>query len=129
MIESAMNHLGNDSTDTVPGLISQIARYNRSAAAGLEDLIRHIQVGVIVNMCDNGNGDHVAEKLARVAREYLGIRLENLGVVSWDDTVRRSICKWQPLVVHHPRARAARNLGAVAERVLGQLEQGGALGA
>lgn len=128
MIENAMNHRGTDSTDTVPGLITQIARYNRSAGGDLEELIRHTQVGVVVNMCDNGNGDHVAEKLARVAREYLGVRLENLGVVSWDDAVRRSICNWQPLVVHHSRARAARNLGAIAEHVLGKLEQRGTLG-
>ena len=129
MIESAMNHRGNDSTDKVPSLIGEIARYNRSAAGDLEELIRRIQVGIVVNMCDNGNGDQVAEKLAGVAREYLGVRLEDLGVVSWDDTVRRAICNWQPLVVHHPRARAARNLEAIAQRVLGKLERREARGA
>jgi len=129
MIENAMNHRGNDSTDTVPSLIDQVARYNRSAAGDLEELIRRIQVGIVVNMCDNGNGDQVAEKLARVTRDYLGVRLENLGVVSRDDTVRRAICNWQPLVIHHPRARAARNLGALAKHVLGKLEQREAMGA
>ena len=129
MIENAMNHRGDDSTDTVPSLIDQIARYNRPAAGDLEELIRRIQVGIVVNMCDNGNGDQVAEKLARVTREYLGVRLENLGVVSRDDTVRRAICSWQPLVIHHPRARAARNLGALAKHVLEKIEQREELGA
>jgi flagellar biosynthesis protein FlhG len=129
MIECAMNHRGTDSTDTVPGLIHQIARYNRSAAGDLEGLTRQIQVGVVVNMCDNGNGDRVAEKLAKVAREYLGVRLENLGAVSWDDTVRRAIRNWQPLVVHHPKSQAACNLGAMAEHVFINLEQREALGA
>lgn len=129
MIESTMNHHGNDATDTVPSLIRQIARYNRPASDELEGLVRRIRVGLVVNMCDNGNGARVAEKLVRVAREYLGVRLENLGIVSRDDTVRRAVCNWQPLLVHHPRAKAARNLGAIAEHVLENLEHREALGA
>jgi flagellar biosynthesis protein FlhG len=123
MIESAMNHRGTGSEDTVPSLIRQIARYNRSAADELEGVIHQIHVGIVVNMCDNGNGHHVAEGLARVARDYLGVRLENLGYIRREESVRRAICKWQPLVVHHPRAKAAKSLGAIANQVLRKLEK------
>lgn len=123
MIESAMNHRGNDSDDTVPSLIRRISRYNRSAADELEELIQHIQVGVVVNMQEKGNGEHVSEKLPQVARQYLGIRLENLGGVSRDNAVRRAICDWHPLILHYPKAKASRHLVRIAERILGKLEQ------
>jgi flagellar biosynthesis protein FlhG len=123
MIESAMNHHGKDSEDTVPSLIRQISRYNRSAADEVDEVVKRIQVGVVVNMHDNGDGEQVSEKLSQVARQYLGIRLENLGTVPRDDTVHRAICSWRPLVLHYPKAKAARRLGGVAERILGKLDQ------
>lgn len=122
MIDQAMNHRGKGATDTVPELIQRIARYNRSAASQLEAAVNQIQIGLVVNMCTNGEAHKIAESFARLARGYLGVRTDLLGTVAWDKTVRRAICEWRPLIVHYPRAKASRDLRSIANRVLGRFE-------
>jgi flagellar biosynthesis protein FlhG len=122
LLENAMNHRGTDETDSVPGLLHQIYRYNRPAAARLEEVVTASRVGVVVNMSGEKSAKEVAKKLDQIAQKYLGIRVDFLGGVARDAVVHRAVCEWRPLIVHYPTARATRNLRAIATRIEGRLE-------
>jgi len=122
MIEDASNHRGGDDTDSIPRLIGRVSGYNLSAASRLEEIVQQLRIGVVVNMAKTREAGAVAEGLARTARQYLGVRLDFLGSVDFDASVRRSIREWRPLVVHFPTARAARRLASVATKVGNRLE-------
>jgi flagellar biosynthesis protein FlhG len=127
ILEGAMNHRKDDETDTVPGLVREFARYNRAASSRLADEVGRIEVSVVVNMSEGKRGKEVAENLARVTRKYLGLRLEFLGCVAWDESVRRAICDWQPLLFGFPKSKAARDLRAIADRLVKRLDGAEAL--
>jgi len=122
MIGDASNHRGGDDTDSVPRLIERVSACNRFAASRLEEIVRQLRIGVVVNMAKAREAGAAAERLAKTARRYLGVRLDFLGSVDFDASVRRSVCEWRPLVVHFPTARAARRLTSVATKVGNRLE-------
>ncbi len=122
MVEDAANHRGDDDTDSIPRLIQRVSKFNRSAAARLEELIDQLRIGLVVNMAKTREAARVADSLARAVRQYLGVRMNYLGSVDFDTSVRRSVCEWRPLVVHFPTARAARRLVAVAAKVGNHIE-------
>jgi len=122
ILEDAMNHRRGDEADSVPGLVREFARYNRSASSRLEEVAREIEVGVVVNMSDGKQGEEVAESLAQIARKYLGTRLDFLGSVAWDDHVRQAICEWRPLILNFPKSTAGGELRAIADRLAKRLE-------
>lgn len=121
MIEASRNHRGSPETASVPALIREIARYNREAASRLDGLVGQMSVGLVVNMADRERASDVGERLARVVHEHLGVKLNLLGGVCWDDTVPRAICEWRPLIVHYPKAKAAEHLRAIAGKMAGRL--------
>ena len=121
MIGEATNHRG-DQTDSIPNLIRRVSEFNRSAASRLEELIGQLRIGLVVNMAKTREAAMVADKLAKTVRQYLGVRLDFLGSVDFDRSVRRSVCEWRPLVVHFPISRAARRLVSVAAKVGNHIE-------
>jgi flagellar biosynthesis protein FlhG len=121
MIGEATNHRG-DQTDSIPNLIRRVSEFNRSAASRLEELIGQLRIGLVVNMAKTREAAMVADKLAKTVRQYLGVRLDFLGSVDFDTSVRRSVCEWRPLVVHFPTSRAARRLVSVAAKVGNHIE-------
>jgi flagellar biosynthesis protein FlhG len=127
ILTGAMNHRRGDEEDSVPGLVREFARYNRSASSRLEEAAQQIEVGVVVNMSEEKEGKEVAENLAQVAQKYLGVRLDFLGSVTWDDHVQQAIREWRPLVLHFSKSKAARDLKKVADCLWRRLEHREAL--
>lgn len=120
MVEDSMNQRGSGDT-SIPALMSKVSRYNRTAAAHLERIVRGISVGLVINMAEDESDRAVGEKLADVVRRHLGVELDFLGVVLQDEAVRRAIREWKPLVVHDPKARASRSLTSIAGKLRGRI--------
>ena len=115
LIDDAANHRAE--SDSVPSLVQRISRLDRRAAARLESSVAQMKLGLVVNMAKPREAAGVADGLAKTVRRYLGARLEFLGSVDFDTSVRRSVCEWRPLVVHFPTARAARRLVSLTAKV------------
>jgi flagellar biosynthesis protein FlhG len=77
-----------------------------------------IRVEVIANMTrELGQGRLVYEKLARVTHRFLGVGIDYLGSVPYDDYVHRAVQKQVPVVERFPGSRAARAITRLAERI------------
>jgi flagellar biosynthesis protein FlhG len=59
----------------------------------------------------------VYEKLARVTHRFLGVGIDYLGSVPYDDYVHRAVQKQVPVVEQFPGSRAARASTRLAERI------------
>ena len=123
MLDDAMNHRGGEEIDSVPALLKRVARYNRSAASRIEEIVTGLKIGVVVNMATASEAAEIAEKLAQVVLQHLRARLDLLGNVDFDKSVHRSVREWRPFVVHFPKSRAARKLESVATRVANRLDR------
>ena len=117
LVDDAANHRGNEETESVPGLIQRVSKLDRPATAQLEELLAQMRIGLVVNMAKSREAARVADGMAGTVRRYLGVRLDFLGSVDLDASVRRAVCEWRPLLVHFPTARASRRLVSVAAKV------------
>jgi flagellar biosynthesis protein FlhG len=78
----------------------------------------HRTFSVIVNMASSETDAAAAfERLASVASQFLGVRLESLGWVPCDDAVPRAVRARKPVVLATPEAPAARAIADIAGRL------------
>lgn len=77
------------------------------------------QTRVVVNRCRNHTvGRHTYAKFREVVNFYLGSDLPLLGLVHEDSRLVRAVERQEALVIGHPEAAAARDIGALADQLL-----------
>ncbi len=88
----------------------------------LKMIIQHdleSKVNLVVNMVKNETeGKEVMERLASVSKRFLGVELESLGFIPYDQTVSKSIKAQQPFMLSQPRSLAAQSVRMLAEKLL-----------
>ena len=73
---------------------------------------------VVVNMATSArDAEEAFGRLARVASQFLPVRLDYVGWVPWDDAVPRAVRTQAPVAVGAPGAPAARAIAALADRL------------
>jgi flagellar biosynthesis protein FlhG len=76
------------------------------------------QVSLLVNFAtDRQEARHTHQRLATVARQFLGMRVLDAGYVLSDPKVRDAVRRREPLVLAHPRCPASRCLAALATKL------------
>lgn len=73
---------------------------------------------VVNRVFDQAEGLAVAEKLMKVAQQFLDFPMEQLGYVLDDSCVGKAIRRQKPLMVQYPETDAARCIDAIAQRLL-----------
>ena len=77
---------------------------------------------LIVNMCQNEyDSKKVYEKLSILAEDYLGVRVEFLGFIPFDDLVRFSVKERQPFVLKYPFSAASQSMREIARTIATQI--------
>lgn len=76
------------------------------------------RVSLLVNQCRNANeGKLVYERIAGVARKFLGVPLLDAGFVYSDPEVSNSVRRRTPFVIHSPKCSASQCLTQLAMRL------------
>lgn len=72
-------------------------------------------IRLIVNMArSRAQAVEIADKVTTVTRQFLGVAIQPLGYVLADDHVRQAVMARAPVLLHSPRAPAARAVRAIA---------------
>jgi flagellar biosynthesis protein FlhG len=72
----------------------------------------------VVNQSRSRADLELGDAIARVAQRILGVHLESLGPVEFDDAVPLAARRRKPLLLDAPAAKASRNLERIARRLL-----------
>ena len=75
-------------------------------------------VHTVVNRVEQDSAAEVHDRLARACRRFLGLRLQSAGHVSNDDRVVDAGAARKPLLIDYPDAMAARQIEAIASRLV-----------
>ncbi len=76
------------------------------------------QAGVVVNMArQEADALDAARRLQRVAQQFLGLALENLGWVPFDQHVAAAVREQQAFAARYPRCAASAGIARVARRL------------
>lgn len=77
-----------------------------------------LPIGLVVNQVSGfGEGGAVWGKLAEVAREYLGVKIQSLGYLPYDQSIQKAVRGQQPVVVVYPDAQISRAFFGLAEMI------------
>ena len=99
-------------------LIARVAALDRSAGRALEEQARSFQPLLIVNQARTPDHRRMGTDIALACREYLGTEVEYLGAVSRDEAVHTAVSQRQPVLELHPYCSFARDVEALAARLL-----------
>jgi flagellar biosynthesis protein FlhG len=74
---------------------------------------------IVVNMVSNlSEGSDIYEKLSKVSKQFLGIGLENLGVIPLDSSVPRAVKRQEPLILCFPNAESTKSIENIGMKLL-----------
>lgn len=77
-------------------------------------------IKIVANRVESENeGRNLYEKLNAVVSKFLGIKLEYLGSVPQDSSVRKAVMKQKPVTIVYPASSAARHFKRIAADLLG----------
>jgi flagellar biosynthesis protein FlhG len=87
------------------------------------------RIRLLVNLVhDRAEARRVTERIQMVARRFLGIEVDGLGHIVWDDAVRHAVRRKRPFILEHPRSPASLCVRAIAEKISGERPAAGAGG-
>lgn len=104
-------------------LAESVARVSNVGSEAAWDTLAQMRVRLVVNASRSRADLDLGEAIAVVARHRLGITVEYIGHIEYDDAVVLSTRRRRPLLVDAPTAKASRNLERIARRLLA-LESG-----
>jgi flagellar biosynthesis protein FlhG len=79
------------------------------------------RIRLLVNLVhDRAEARRVTDRIQMVARRFLGIEVDGLGHIVWDDFVRHAVRRKRPFLLEHPRSPASLCVRAIAEKILGE---------
>ena len=99
-------------------LIARVVALDRTAGRALEDQARAFQPLLIVNQARTPDHRRMGHDIALACREYLGTEVEYLGAVARDEIVHQAVSQRQPVLELHPYCAFARDVEALAARLL-----------
>jgi flagellar biosynthesis protein FlhG len=86
----------------------------KSVAARSED----VKMKLVVNMIQNiQQGKKVYQKLGDVCHRFLGVKLDNLGYIYDDESVKRAVSMQKPVVLSFPDSRASHSIKHIVLRL------------
>lgn len=95
----------------------------------LSQATRETSFKLVVNMVrSEDEGLRVYEKLSSLADDYLQVKVEYLGSIPFDESMRQSVRERVPCVQRYPFSQAARGLRTVANQILSEPGGGNAKG-
>src|SRR5512145_1435657 len=99
-------------------LIARVVAVDRNAGRALEDQARAFRPLLIVNQARTPDHRRMGHDIALACREYLGTEVEYLGAVARDEVVHQAVSQRQPALELHPYCAFARDVEALAARLL-----------
>jgi len=74
---------------------------------------------IVVNMVNSyGEGLDIFEKLNKVSEQFLGTKLEILGIIPFDYSVPRAVKRQEPLVLCFPHSESAKSIENISLKLL-----------
>lgn len=99
-------------------LLRKLRAEGHPLAGELEQAMAEHETFFMVNQTRLRADLELGERMASAARRRLGVRLEYLGYVDFDDTVWNCLRSGRPLLIESPGTKASRSVEKIARRLL-----------
>lgn len=100
-------------------LMRLIRAFDQGAARKIETELQEFKFGLVLNQLREPGETRMGAAYQSMIRRCLGIRMDHLGQIYYDEKVPLSVKRIEPVLVGHPRAKAAHSIRMIAKRILG----------
>lgn len=74
---------------------------------------------LLLNQCNSlKEANELAERMQRVIKQYLNQNVELLGMIPFDENVRKSVREQNPFLIQYPKSEAARSIKELAVKTM-----------
>lgn len=118
VVEQAMDQKNRQGIRTPFDLMETVESIDRGAGALLKERARSFRPQLVVNQIRYPDDQRLGPSMANVCRKHLGVDIDCLGFVNYDDSVWRANRKKMPFMVIYPDSSTARAIDRTASRLL-----------
>lgn len=97
-------------TDTMATILEQISTIDAEAAERMQKTIDRFRPALILNMVHSSEEVKEGVALRTAVEELLSCKMDYLGYIEYDDSVRKAVKELRPFVIENPKSKASRSL-------------------
>lgn len=101
-----------------PAIIQALLRIDSSLAETAVNELARIHPCLVVNQSRVRGDVELGPSMRFIAERYLGISLDYIGHIDYDDAVWLTVRRRRPLLIDSPTSKSARNIERIARRLL-----------
>lgn len=120
LLRDAMDQRNERGIRTLGDLLGEVEKIDEQESARFERVIAELRPSLIVNQVRNSDEVKLGFSLRSVCRRHLGVDLDYVGYVNYDDAVWRSVKERQLLVQAYPQSDGTLYIRRVAKKLLGE---------
>jgi flagellar biosynthesis protein FlhG len=118
VIEQAMDQKNQKGIRTPYDLLEAVVRDDEEAGQLLKEQAQKFRPRLLVNQVRFPEDRHLGNSMANVCRKHLGVDIDCLGAVTYDDGVWKANRKKTPFMLTNPDSETARSIDGAATRLL-----------
>jgi len=102
----------------VPKILPQIKKIDSESYNKFVEHLERLKPRLIMNLIESPKDADVAMKIRRSCEEYLGLRLEHLGVIYRDSIQDTALASRLPITVYKPQSILSQGIYRIADKIL-----------
>jgi len=102
----------------IPQLLPEIKKIDKTSYNAFCERLEMLRPRLIMNMVSDPKDAEVAMKIRRSCEEYLGLKIEHLGVMYRDTVQDTALSSRLPITLYKPQAILSQALFRIAEKIL-----------
>lgn len=118
VVEQAMDQKNQSGIRTPFDLLEAVEQLDEQSGRYLKEQALRFRPRLVVNQVRFADDEKLGQSMASVCRRHLGIDIEAIGAVSFDENVWRANRKRRPFMQDFPESLAGRALEDVARKIL-----------
>ncbi|PIV85802.1 MAG: ATP-binding protein [Nitrospirae bacterium CG17_big_fil_post_rev_8_21_14_2_50_50_9] len=108
-----------DTARTFRDLLRLIRSFEKETAEKIEREIEGFKFGLVMNKLREHSETRIGDSYKTMIHKCMGIQMDYLGQIYYDEKIPMSVKKIQPLLLEHPHAKASHAIRLMAKRILG----------
>ena len=117
-IKKVMDETVNEKFKTIYELIDLVSGVDEKSGEWLEKQLAKFRPALILNQVKNKDEIFIGEAMKDITKKYLGIEMNYIGHVPYDEKVNQSIKKYRPFTLEFPDCQASINVGLAAKKLI-----------
>ena len=102
----------------IPKILPEIKQIDNASYESFVDHLNRLHPRLVTNMIENPKDADVAMKIRRSCEEYLGIKIEHLGIIYRDSLQDISLASRLPITLYKPSSVLSQAIYRIADKIL-----------